>query len=100
MLLHDVRGVPLLFLFGSLEGSDPVGGWKIQVVIEDMISDGREGAALLVNPEDTTEIAEAIYRALNSSCGADLRRRGIERSRAFSWEATATKTLAVYNEIM
>ncbi len=60
-----------------------------------------DGAALLVNPEDPTEIAEAIYKVLNySSCRADLQRWGIERSRAFSWEATAAKTLAVYNEIM
>lgn len=59
------------------------------------------GAALLVDPEARENIAAGILRVLNDpSVACDLRRKGIERSRAFTWEATAAKTLAVYNELM
>ena len=60
-----------------------------------------DGAALLVNPEEPEEIAAAVYQILNDPrVGSDLARKGIERSRTFSWEATAAKTLAVYNEVV
>jgi glycosyltransferase involved in cell wall biosynthesis len=76
-------------------------GAPVVASIRGALPEVTDGAALLVNPEDPTEIAEAIYHVLSSSgCGADLQRRGIERSRAFSWNATAAKTLTVYNEIM
>ena len=57
-------------------------------------------AALLVSPTDPHELADAIAAVLSSpALAAELAERGLERSRSFSWEATARQTLAVYEAI-
>jgi glycosyltransferase involved in cell wall biosynthesis len=57
-------------------------------------------AALLVDPEDVGEIADALARVLNDPVLAeDLRRRGRERAAMFSWAATARATLDVYRHV-
>jgi len=57
-------------------------------------------AALLVNPEDTTELADAIDRVLsNPALQEQLRSAGLERARQFSWQRTASLTLSVYQEL-
>lgn len=57
-------------------------------------------AALLVDPEDVGEIADALARVLTDAAMAeDLRRRGRERAAAFSWDATARATLDVYRQV-
>jgi glycosyltransferase involved in cell wall biosynthesis len=56
------------------------------------------GAALLVDPKDSTSIASAIVEA----CGAEdqrLRAQGPLRAGEFTWAATAERTLAVYREV-
>ncbi len=53
-------------------------------------------AAILVDPYDVNSIADGIGRALRGPKG--LIEKGIERVKQFSWEETARKTLAVYNE--
>jgi glycosyltransferase involved in cell wall biosynthesis len=59
------------------------------------------GAALLVSPHATEEIAANIYEVLSEpALAAELRSRGLARSQSFSWEATAAKTLAAYREVM
>jgi glycosyltransferase involved in cell wall biosynthesis len=56
-------------------------------------------AALLVNPLDVFEIYDAMEAlTTNPLLRAELKHRGIERSRAFSWEETARKTLRVYEK--
>ncbi|WP_165360615.1 glycosyltransferase family 1 protein [Candidatus Chloroploca sp. Khr17] len=51
-------------------------------------------AALLIPPGDTTALTAAMRRALDdSSLRVELQRRGIERAKAFSWQATAQQTL-------
>ncbi len=57
-------------------------------------------AALLVNPLDLQE----IYRAMETlwmkpSLRAELRAKGIEQSRRFSWEKTARETLEIYRAV-
>jgi glycosyltransferase involved in cell wall biosynthesis len=53
-------------------------------------------AGLLVNPDDPSSIADALRRVLmDSALSADLRRRGLDRARAFSWAESARQTLAV-----
>ncbi|HWR90208.1 MAG TPA: glycosyltransferase family 1 protein, partial [Dissulfurispiraceae bacterium] len=57
-------------------------------------------AALLVNPLDLQE----IYRAMETlwmkpSLRTELRAKGIEQSRRFSWEKTARETLDVYRAV-
>ncbi|MFH1841119.1 MAG: glycosyltransferase family 1 protein [Candidatus Shapirobacteria bacterium] len=53
-------------------------------------------AAVLVNPLKVEEIAAGIGKAVNSQ--ADLRKKGLEQAKKFSWEKTARETLAVYKE--
>ncbi len=58
-------------------------------------------AALLVDPEDTDEIAEAMQRFLaRASVRDDYVHRGLARARMFPWEQTARKTLAVYEKTL
>jgi glycosyltransferase involved in cell wall biosynthesis len=53
-------------------------------------------AAVLVDPRDTAAIADGIESAIGRR--DDLRRLGLERVRAYSWEETARITLAAYRE--
>jgi glycosyltransferase involved in cell wall biosynthesis len=57
-------------------------------------------AALLVPPLDERALADAIANVLASSTTADeLRSKGLQRARQFSWERTANKTLEVYRSV-
>ena len=48
------------------------------------------GAALLVRPEDPGQLAGAIVKLLEEpALAAELGERGVERARAFSWDAAA-----------
>jgi glycosyltransferase involved in cell wall biosynthesis len=54
-------------------------------------------AALLVEPEPAP-LAEALGRVLgDAALRTRLREAGLDRARAYSWERTATQTLAVYH---
>jgi glycosyltransferase involved in cell wall biosynthesis len=56
-----------------------------------------EGAAVLVDPLSADSIAEGIRMVLsNASERARLSRAGLERASAFTWEATARRTLETY----
>ncbi len=56
-------------------------------------------AALLVNPIDTAELADAIARLMfDESLRQILARKGIARAAEFSWTRTATATMRVYEE--
>lgn len=58
------------------------------------------GAALLVNPFRTEELAEAMRRLdRDGDLRASLRRRGLERACDFSWEKTAQGSLQVYEHL-
>jgi glycosyltransferase involved in cell wall biosynthesis len=52
------------------------------------------GAAVLVDPLDVAAVAAGIERAIGRR--DELRARGLERAREFSWDASARRTLAVY----
>ena len=55
------------------------------------------GAALLVDPEDVSQIAAAMIRlAREKALGVDLAARGRERVRDLTWERAARATLEVY----
>ena len=56
-------------------------------------------AGLSVDAESVEALAGATARILTDrTLAQDLRRRGLERSRLFSWDVTAERTLAVYRE--
>ncbi len=56
-------------------------------------------AALLVNPRDEDQIADAIVKlARDANLREDFARKGLTRSRSFSWTLTADRTLSLYRE--
>jgi glycosyltransferase involved in cell wall biosynthesis len=55
------------------------------------------GAAVLVDPYDPAAIAAGIAEAVARR--DELRRLGLERARAFSWQAAARATADVYREV-
>ena len=57
-------------------------------------------AAVLVDPYDVDSIVDGLRRVVGDrALAADLRRRGLERAREFSWERSVEKTREVYREI-
>jgi glycosyltransferase involved in cell wall biosynthesis len=57
-------------------------------------------AALLVNPENVGQIAEAISKVIGSQAlRQDMAERGLARSRRFSWPAAVSATLDVYGKV-
>jgi glycosyltransferase involved in cell wall biosynthesis len=55
-----------------------------------------DGAALLVDPEDPVEVAEAVLRAAgDAALRARLREAGLRRAAEMSWEQTARETDAL-----
>jgi glycosyltransferase involved in cell wall biosynthesis len=59
-------------------------------------------AALLVDPENPGEVAEAAFEILNRSNAVrdEWRRRGESRAAAFSWELTAEHTAKLYDAVV
>ena len=55
-----------------------------------------DGAAVLVDPNDPAELAAGIERAASER--DELVPRGLERARAFRWDAVADATVTVYRE--
>jgi len=57
-------------------------------------------AAVLVNPENVFEIMRALHRVLlDQPLREKLKSRGYEQGAKFSWDASARKMLAVYQEV-
>lgn len=54
------------------------------------------GAAVLVDPDDPDAIGAGLAEAVER--GEELRALGLERARAFSWDAVAEATVEVYRE--
>ncbi len=58
-------------------------------------------AALLVNPREVGEMANAIERVITDSMLRDeLRAKGLAQAKKFSWERAARETLAVYERVI
>lgn len=58
-------------------------------------------AALAVDPDDAEALAQALTQALSDTVLREtLRRQGLERVKAFTWEQTARATLALYNRVL
>jgi glycosyltransferase involved in cell wall biosynthesis len=58
-------------------------------------------AALLVDPRDPDGWAQAMTRVIDDAAlREDLRRRGVLRAKAFSWEQSARDLLRLYQGLM
>ena len=56
-------------------------------------------AGIMVDPKNTTSIAEALYRILNDKTLRDeLSEKGIQQARKFSWRTAAVKLLETFKE--
>ncbi len=65
--------------------------------LEEIAGDG----AVLVDPLDVTELADAMARVLSDHAWRDtLRTRGLARAGEYSWSRTATETLGVYERVL
>ena len=90
--LHEGFGLPVLEGFAA--------GIPVISSNTTSIPEVAGDAALLVNPESTEEIANAMQRIVeDSALGAELVERGRRRVQHFSWENCAKKTLNVYQSL-
>ena len=91
--LHEGFGLPILEAMAS---GVPVVCSRIEPLIEIAGS-----AALLVDPYDQSAIAEGILSVLRDrTLRMGLIEAGILRAKTFSWERTATDTLALLNDTL
>jgi glycosyltransferase involved in cell wall biosynthesis len=57
-------------------------------------------AAILFAPHDQYALASAMENLIqNPSLAGELRRKGFEQARRFTWERTAEQTIAIYREV-
>lgn len=59
-----------------------------------------QDAGILINPYDTSVLMDSLLKILNDeNLRNDLKQKGLERAKNFSWEKTAAKTLEVYRKV-
>lgn len=87
--LHEGFGLPVLEAMSR--------GVPVVTANRSAMPEVAGGAALLVDPERTEAIADAIGRLLDDpQLRAELAEKGIERARRFTWERTAELTVYCY----
>ncbi len=58
-------------------------------------------AGVLVDPQNADEIARAMLKVLrDKGLQEEMRKRGIERAKRFTWQGAAEETVRVYEEVM
>ena len=58
-------------------------------------------AAITIEPTDTDALVQAMTGVLlNPSLAADLRRRGLERAKLFTWRRTVEAAVAAYDAML
>ena len=58
-------------------------------------------AAILIDPYEPAEIADAMRRVLSDEpLRAELRRKGLLRVQEFSWERSVQRVRAIYSEVI
>ena len=91
--LYEGFGLPAL---EAMACGTPVVASNVSAVPE-VVGD----AALQVSPLDVEALAGAMERLLRDDrLRADLRERGLERARQFSWEKAARQTVEVYHRVV
>lgn len=57
-------------------------------------------AALLINPNSAEDLANALHKLLSDpSLQEDLKAKGLDQHKKFSWETSARKLLAIINQV-
>ncbi|WP_232222183.1 glycosyltransferase family 4 protein [Thioalkalivibrio paradoxus] len=91
--LHEGFGLPLLEAFAA--------GVPVVASRTTALPEVAEGAALMVDPTDTGEIADAMRQVLDAAgLAARLSESGLARAREFTWDRTARMTLDVYRAVV
>jgi glycosyltransferase involved in cell wall biosynthesis len=58
-------------------------------------------AALMIDPYDPEAIAGAMRRVLtDAALRSELRTRGLDRARSFSWERSIRRVREIYDEVL
>jgi glycosyltransferase involved in cell wall biosynthesis len=58
-------------------------------------------AALLIDPDDPTQLADAILKVISDSqLRNELIQKGRARAKLYSWERTAKETLKAYKSLL
>jgi glycosyltransferase involved in cell wall biosynthesis len=90
--LYEGFGLPILEAFAC--------GTPVVTSTASCLPEVAGDAALLVAPEDEAALAGALSRAVcDDSLRADLVRRGFERLKHFSWEASARQLVGIYRRL-
>lgn len=59
-----------------------------------------EGAALMIDPTRTDDLAHAMFRAIDDTAlRQQLRAQGLERAATYTWEGAASRLLAAYQRV-
>jgi glycosyltransferase involved in cell wall biosynthesis len=117
--VHFVRDLPLVDLVALYNGAvalshpslyegfgNPISeaiACGCPVVTSDRVSmpEVAAGSALLVNPEDAGEVADAIRRvAEDKALAKEMRRKGLARAAELTWESFARKHVEVYRDVI
>lgn len=97
-----------LFLYPSNMEAFPIPITEAMVCGKAIVTSAANGlreiagdAALLVNPSDANEVADAVRLVLaDTALRTRLERAGLERSRRFSWDGCARETLAALHDVV
>lgn len=105
--LPAVYSASALYLYPSMQEAFPIPITEAMACGTPIITSRANGleeiagsAALLVDPQDPAAIAAGIERVISDArLRARLADAGLERSKIFSWDSCARKTLAILEEV-